>query len=90
MDCTVGIISRNLVTQLNFVKFRYSRNFTYLEAIGVERHMACHVSTCMALLKSIYMRSQIQFVGGGEQASVRGSSKEKEEGGKREREERRN
>ena len=27
--------------------------------------MASHVSTCMALLKPIYMGSQIQFVGGG-------------------------
>ena len=32
MDFTVGIISRNLVTQSNFIRFRDSRNFTYFEA----------------------------------------------------------
>ena len=42
-------------------------------------HMACHVSTCMTLLKAINMGVPIQFVG---------SSKKKEEEGKREREER--
>ena len=49
-------------------------------------HMACHVSSCMALLKPINMGVPIQF--GGQQDSVRGSSKKKEEEGKREREER--
>ena len=43
MDCTVGIVSRNLATQSNFVEFRDSRNFTYFEATGVERHMESHV-----------------------------------------------
>ena len=37
-------------------------------------HMACHVSTCMALLKAINMGVSIQFVG---------SIKKKEEEGKR-------
>ena len=44
MDCTVGIVSRNLANQSNFVEFRDSRNFTYFEATGVRRHMASHVS----------------------------------------------
>ena len=35
MDFTVGIISRNLATTSNFVEFRDSRNFTFLEALGV-------------------------------------------------------
>ena len=43
MDCTVGIVSRNLATQLNFIEFRDSRNFMYFEAMGVGRHMASHV-----------------------------------------------
>ena len=43
MNCTVGIFSRNLATQLNFVEFRDSQNFTYFEATGVRRHMASHV-----------------------------------------------
>ena len=47
---------------------------------------ACHVSSCMSLLKPINMGVPIQF--GGQQDSVRGSSKKKEEEGKREREER--
>ena len=32
MDFVVGIISQNLVTQLNFIGFRDSKNFTYFEA----------------------------------------------------------
>ena len=32
MDFTVGIVSRNIVTTSNFVKFRDSRNFTFFEA----------------------------------------------------------
>ena len=46
MDFTVGIVSRNLATTLNFVEFRDSRNFTFFEAPGVgcpktifERHV---------------------------------------------------
>ena len=42
MDFTVGIISRNLATMLNFVEFRDSLNFTPSEALGVEcRMIAC-------------------------------------------------
>ena len=48
--------------------------------------MASHVSSCMALLKPINMGVPIQF--GGQQDSVRGSSKKKKEEGKREREKR--
>ena len=36
MDFTIGIVSRNLVTQANFVEFRDSRIFTNFEATGVE------------------------------------------------------
>ena len=43
MDCTVGIVLQNLSTQSNLVEFRDSRNFTYFEKTGVERHMASHV-----------------------------------------------
>ena len=43
MDCPVGIVSRNLATQSNFVEFRDSQNFMYFEATGVRRHMASHV-----------------------------------------------
>ena len=32
MDFTVGIISRNLVTPSNFVKFQDNRNFMFFEA----------------------------------------------------------
>ena len=32
MDFNIGIISRNLVTPSNFVKFRDSQNFTFFEA----------------------------------------------------------
>ena len=32
MNFTVGIISQNLVTPLNFVEFRDNRNFIFLEA----------------------------------------------------------
>ena len=80
MDCTVGIVSRNLATLSNFVGFQDNRNFTYLETTGVGRHMAsllsdtwqamchiawerpmhaghmaCHVSSCMAMLRPINM-----------------------------------
>ena len=37
MDFTVGIVSRNLATTSNFVKFRDSRNFTFFEATEVMR-----------------------------------------------------
>ena len=43
MDCTVGIVSRNLVTQSNFVEFRDSRNFTYFKKTGVGQHMESDV-----------------------------------------------
>ena len=43
MDCTIGIVSRNLATQSNFVEFRDSWNFMYFEATGVERHLASNV-----------------------------------------------
>ena len=43
MDGTVGIVLRNIVTKSNFVEFRDSRNFTYFEKTGVERHMVNHV-----------------------------------------------
>ena len=42
-DCIVGIVSRNLATQSNFVGFRDKRNFTYFEATGVGRHMVSQV-----------------------------------------------
>ena len=32
MDFTVEIVSRNLITQLNFVGFQDKQNFTYFEA----------------------------------------------------------
>ena len=32
MDFNVGIVLRNLVIQLNFVRFRDSQNFTFFEA----------------------------------------------------------
>ena len=35
MNFIVGIVLRNLVTQLNFVEFQDSRNFTFFEASGV-------------------------------------------------------
>ena len=35
MNFTVGIVSQNLVTTSNFVKFRDSRNFTFFEALRV-------------------------------------------------------
>ena len=34
-DFTVGIVSRNLATTSNSVKFRDSRNFTFFEALRV-------------------------------------------------------
>ena len=43
MDCTIGIVSRNIATQSNFIGFRDSQNFTYFEAMGVGRHMASHL-----------------------------------------------
>ena len=36
MDFSVGIFSRNLATQSNFIRFRDRQNFTYFEASGVE------------------------------------------------------
>ena len=36
MDLTVGIVSRNLVAQANFVEFQDSQNFTFFEVSGVE------------------------------------------------------
>ena len=36
MDFTVEFVSRNLVTQSNFVEFRDSRIFTKFEAIGIK------------------------------------------------------
>ena len=39
---------KNLATQSNFVEFQDSRNFTYFEETGIGRHMASHVSQCMA------------------------------------------
>ena len=80
MDCTVGIISRNLATQSNFVEFRDSRNFTYFEAMvsgdtwgamwmthGESCGDTWHAMCQHAghTLKAINMGSQIQFVGGG-------------------------
>ena len=42
MDFTFGIVLRNLPTTSNFVEFQDSRNFTFLEAPGVEwRKTAC-------------------------------------------------
>ena len=32
MDFSVGIVSRNLATMLNFVEFRESQNFMFFEA----------------------------------------------------------
>ena len=32
MDFTIGIVSRNLATMLNFVEFRDNRNFTFFKA----------------------------------------------------------
>ena len=37
MDFTVGIVSRNLATTSNFVKFRDSQDFTFFEAPRVVR-----------------------------------------------------
>ena len=31
MDFTIGIVSGNLLTRLNFVEFRDNRNFTFFE-----------------------------------------------------------
>ena len=36
MDFTVGIVSRNLFTQANFVEFQDSQIFMNFEAAGVE------------------------------------------------------
>ena len=61
MDLTVGFVSRNLVAQTNFVKFRDNQNFNFFQGIGCRvthgkpcvkmhvftRHMASYVSTCM-------------------------------------------
>ena len=42
MDFTVGIVSQNLATMLNFVEFRDSWNFTFFEASSVGSRMtAC-------------------------------------------------
>ena len=55
---------------------------------------SCHVSTCMALLKPIYMGSQIQLVGGGGGGAAslspweqqgEGGGREKRKGGKEKR-----
>ena len=35
MDCTIEIVSRNLVTQSTFVEFQDSQNFTFFEAPSV-------------------------------------------------------
>ena len=57
MDCTVGIVSRNLATQSNFVEFRDSRNLTYFEKTGVGRHMASHVGdTWQAMCHNAWQR----------------------------------
>ena len=37
MDFTVEIISRNLATTSNFIKFQNSRNFTFFETLRVVR-----------------------------------------------------
>ena len=42
MDFTIGIVSRNLATTLNFVEFRDIQNFTFFEASGVE----CRMTAC--------------------------------------------
>ena len=42
-DFIVGIVSRNLATTSNFVKFRDSRNFTFSLA-HFEWLIVCHVS----------------------------------------------
>ena len=45
MDFTVEFVSRNLVTQSNFVEFRDDQNFTFFKALGVESHMKwCHMA----------------------------------------------
>ena len=43
MDLIVGYVMKNLVAEANFVEFRDSQNFTFLEATGVGQHMASHV-----------------------------------------------
>ena len=53
MDFTVGIVSRNLATTLNFFEFRDSQNFTFFEApevvrdswhiVSGSRGVTCHV-----------------------------------------------
>ena len=57
MDFTVGIVSRNLTTTLNFVEFRDSRNFTFFEATGLVWYTLHLVSgsrgtTCQSVSKS--------------------------------------
>ena len=37
MDFTIGIVSRNLATTLNFVEFRDSRNLQVFEATSIVR-----------------------------------------------------
>ena len=39
MDFTVGIVSRNLATTLNFVEFRDSQNFTFFEVLGAVKRL---------------------------------------------------
>ena len=41
-DSIVGIVSQNLATSSNFVKFRDGRDFTSFEAPGV----GCHMAAC--------------------------------------------
>ena len=53
MDFIVGIVSRNLATTSNFVKFQDNQNFTFFEAprvvrdtlhiVSVSRGATCHV-----------------------------------------------
>ena len=53
MDFTVGIVSRNLATTLNFVEFRDSRNFTLFEALSI----GCRKTTCDVTKVTYYMYS---------------------------------
>ena len=57
MDFTVGIVSRNLATTSNFIKFRDIQNFMFFEATGVvwdTWHLVSGLrgATCQSMINS--------------------------------------
>ena len=63
MDFTIGIVSQNLATMSNFVKFRDNQNFTFFEAPRVVQDTYAFECLKMRQVSSGELVKQIAQVG---------------------------